>query len=78
MGEMSSKAFENEFLKSLSLLSEEQQNKVLSYIKSLLKRTKNSSQQELLQFAGSIDPKGIQEISTAIEAGCENIDKNEW
>jgi len=33
---------------------------------------------ELLQFAGSIDPKSIQEISAAIEAGCENIDYNEW
>lgn len=74
---MLSKAFEHEFLKSLSLLSKEQQNKVLSYINALL-RTKNSSQQELLQFAGSIDPKEIQEISRAIEEGCENIDKNEW
>lgn len=75
---MESKAFENEFLRNLGLLSKEQQNKVLSYVKSLLKKTKNSNQQELLQFAGSIDPKDIQEISTAIEAGCENIDKNEW
>jgi hypothetical protein len=75
---MLSKAFENEFLRNLGLLSKEQQNKVLSYAKSLLKRTKNSNQQDLLQFAGSIDPKDIQEISKAIEAGCENIDKNEW
>jgi hypothetical protein len=75
---MLSKAFENEFLKNLGLLNKEQQNKVLTYIKSLLKRTKNSTQQELLQFAGSIDSKDIQEMNAAIEAGCENVDKNEW
>jgi hypothetical protein len=74
---MLSKAFEHEFLKSLSLLSNEQQNKVLFYMKALL-RTENSSQRDLLQFAGSIDPENIQEMSKAIEAGCENIDKNEW
>ncbi len=75
---MESKAFENEFLRNLGLLSKEQQNKVLSYVKLLLKRTRNTNQQALLQFAGSIDREGIREISAAIEAGCENIDKNEW
>ena len=75
---MLSKAFENEFLKNLDLLSKEQQDKVLSYAKSLLNGTSNSNQQGLLEFAGSIDPKGIQEIRAAIEADCENIDKNEW
>ncbi len=74
---MVSKAFENEFFKNLTLLSKEQQRKVLAYAKSLLKRTKNTNQ-ELLQLAGSIDPKDIREMSAAIEAGCENIDKNEW
>jgi hypothetical protein len=74
---MLSKAFENEFFKNLALLSKEQQSKVLAYVKSLLKRKKNTNQ-ELLQLAGSIDPKDIREMSAAIEAGCENIDKNEW
>ncbi len=71
---MESKAFENEFTRNLGLLSKEQQNKVLSYIKALLKGTKKTNHQELLQFAGSIDPKGIREMSAAIEAGCEKID----
>ena len=75
---MSSKAFENEFLKSLGLLSKAQQNKVLSYVKSLLNGTKSTNQQGLLKFAGSIDPKSIKEMSMAVTAGCENIDKNEW
>jgi len=75
---MASKAFEHEFLKGLDLLSKEQQNKVISYIKALLKRTKGNNQRELLQFAGGFNSKDVQEISSAIEAGCENIDKNEW
>ena len=72
-----SKAFENEFLKHLDRLSKEQQSKVLAYIKTLLK-TPQSSSHELLRFAGSIDPKDVAEMRAAIEAGCENIDKDEW
>jgi hypothetical protein len=74
---MVSKAFENELLKGLALLSKEQQDKVLSYVKSFLNRSGNSNQ-ELLKLAGSIDSKSIQEMKSAIEAGCENIDVNEW
>jgi hypothetical protein len=75
---MASKTFENEFLKGLDLLSKEQQDKVISYIKALLKRTKSSQHSGLLQFAGSLNPNDVQEINSAIEGGCENIDKNEW
>ncbi len=75
---MASKTFENEFLKTLELLSKEQQNRVITYVKSMLKRTKSNNKQALLQFAGSFKSKDVQEISSAIEAGCENIDKNEW
>ena len=73
---MQSKSFEKEFLKNLELLSKGQQDKALAYIKSLL--TRRRSQAELLQFAGSLDAKSIREMSEAIEAGCETIDKNEW
>lgn len=75
---MTSKAFESEFLKRLDLLNKEQQHKVIAYIKTLLKKSENNNQQELLQFAGSFNSKDVKEISTAIEAGCENIDSNEW
>jgi hypothetical protein len=76
---MASKTFEREFLKGLDLLSKKQQDKVITYVKALLKRTKSTNQRNgLLQFAGSLTPKDVHEISSAIEAGCENIDKNEW
>ncbi|HEX5167783.1 MAG TPA: hypothetical protein VFW11_01315 [Cyclobacteriaceae bacterium] len=73
---MKSKAFENEFLKNLEKLTQEQQEKALAYIKSLLKR--DSGNERLLQFAGSLDPTSLREMSEAIEEGCENIDKDEW
>ncbi len=73
---MQSTAFENEFLKNLEKLSREQQNKALAYIKLLLRR--GQKQPELLRFAGSLDAGSISEMREAIEAGCENIDKNEW
>lgn len=75
---MTTKSFENEFLKTLELLNKEQQNKAITYLKALLKRTKRNNQEALLQFAGSLKPEDIQEISSAIVQGCENIDKNEW
>lgn len=76
---MTSKTFENEFLKGLHLLSKDQQAKVIAYVKALLKGTKSNNQHNgLLQFAGSLNPKDVQEISSAIEAGCENIDNHEW
>jgi len=57
---MISKAFESEILKNLELLTIEQQNKALAYLKSLLKNRNNGGhQQELLQFAGSLDPTAL-------------------
>ncbi len=74
---MLSKAFETEFFKSIALLSKEQQSKVLSYVKTLLDRSRNTNQ-KLLQFAGAIEPRDTVEIANAIEAGCEKVDKDEW
>lgn len=75
---MASKTFENELLKNLESLSKDQQSRVFNYIKALLKSSKATNQQALLQFAGSLTASDIQEISAAVAAGCENIDKHEW
>lgn len=73
---MMSKAFENELLNNLHRLNKEQQGKVLSFVRSLVKP--KGANQELLALAGTIDPKGISEMSEAIESDCEKIDANEW
>jgi hypothetical protein len=76
---MISKSLENEFLKSLNLLSIKQQNKALEYIRALLKASESNNEREaLLQFAGAIDANAITEITQAVENGCENIDNNDW
>lgn len=75
---MESKTFEDDFLKDLESLSREQQTSVITYVKTLLKKNKGNPQRALLTLAGSFDTKDAQEISEAIEAGCEKTDKNEW
>jgi hypothetical protein len=75
---MASKTFDSEFLKSLELLSKQQQQKVITYVKALLRRTRNNNKQPLLQFAGSLKASDLLEMSSAIASGCENIDTNEW
>ena len=56
---MESKAFENKFLMNLGLLSKDQKNKVLAFVKSFLNGGQNTNQQELHKFAGSIDPNSV-------------------
>lgn len=73
---MRTKAFEIEFLKNLELLSDAEQVMALAYIKSLL--PKETNQTKLLQWAGGLDEKSIDEMKKAIEEGCENVEENAW
>lgn len=73
---MRSKIIENELLKTIELLDGAQQDKALAFIKSLLQT--EWSGKTLLPFAGSIDANSLNEMSAAIEAGCEKIDAHEW
>ncbi len=75
---MESKAFENEFIKNIELLSQEQRAKALVFVKSLLTKPKAHREQGLLKFAGSIDHNTANEMRKAIQEGCKNIDENEW
>jgi hypothetical protein len=73
---MRTKAFEVEFLKSLELLSDVEQERALAYIKSLL--PKETNQSKLLRWAGGLDKKSVHEMEKAIEEGCENLEENAW
>ena len=66
---------EAQILKNLHLLEKSQQNDVLSYVKMLLKK---ENKKQLLKFAGAFSAEDIQQMETAIEQGCEKIDRNEW
>ena len=68
-------SYEAEILKKLNLLEKSQQNSVLSYIKSLIRKYDS---RHLLKFAGAFTPGDIKQMESAINGGCENIDRNEW
>jgi len=72
------KNMENEVIRNLSRLEKQEQDRVFSFIKSLLQTKSQSKKNDFLRFAGSFDEVSIKEMSEAIKAGCENIDKNEW
>jgi hypothetical protein len=54
---------------------------VLDYARSLSAPSFNSGGipgSELVKFAGAISPEDCEAMMAAIEAGCEQIDPNEW
>ena len=65
-----------EHLEALPLNLQEQ---VLSLVRALdTTSPRGVPGHELVRFAGAIPKSDLQEMSDAIEAGCEGIDLNEW
>jgi hypothetical protein len=56
-------------------LDKTDQNKVLNYIRSLLKNKKGSG---FSTYFGSLTQEDAKSIKNNIENGCEKIDHNEW
>jgi hypothetical protein len=63
----------------LNDLPDELQRRVLEYVQALEATTvRDVPGSQLLQFAGTIPLEDLQVMAAAIEAGCEQIDSNEW
>ena len=62
---------QKEILKSLDMLDETKQEKVLAYIKSLY-------QESILDFVNNISEPDLLLMKKAIQENCGNIDYNEW
>lgn len=63
----------------LSLLPDSLQRRVLEYVQALdVSVHQDVPGAQLLQFAGTIPMDELQVMQTAIEAGCEQVDVNEW
>jgi hypothetical protein len=76
---MKKASLQPEILHYLDTLAAASQQKVLEYIKTLTKTPeKNNNPKPILQFAGAFTKKDLKEINSAIEQGCEQIDRNEW
>lgn len=65
-----------EIYKNLKALDHSDQNKVLDYVRSLLKSKKK--EKNFMVYHGSLESKDAENIRKTIEDGCEKIDHNEW
>ena len=74
---MTTAAINREIMKYLSSLGKAKQEKVLDFLKSLVK-DKNPPSAQLLSFAGSIHSDDLKQIEQAINDGCEHIDEHGW
>jgi hypothetical protein len=70
-------ALERELREHLERLAPEGQREVLAYARALATRS-SGSPKNLARFAGTIDPADLAVMSGAIEAGCEQINGDEW
>lgn len=72
-------SFQIELLQYTDMLGKVSQQKVLAYLKTLLPNpSKKNNGKAILKFAGAFSKKDLEEMGSAIEDGCESIDKNEW
>jgi len=63
----------------LARLPVEKQQQVLEFVRSLSRGERvGVPGRNLLRFAGTIDRKDLIAIEKAVNAGCEQIDANEW
>jgi len=74
-----SNAIVAEVVEKLTHLPEDVQRKVLHYVDALAAaRARGVPGKDLLKFAGIISKEDAEEMRAAIEAGCEQVDLNEW
>ena len=70
-----------ELVKQLEHLPPSLQQQVLDFARSLSSsqlKPRGIPSQELLKFAGVVGPEDCRAMMEAIEAGCEQVDANEW
>lgn len=76
---MSNAVLEKEILDQVGRLSLDQLQRVLDFIRDLAgRRPAGVPGNELLAFAGAIDPEDLDLMKRAIEDGCETVDLNGW
>ena len=73
-----SRELEQQVLDQLTHLSDAQQIRVLEFVRSQATTPAGEPGSALLRFAGLISPADLDQISQAIQEGCEGIDPNGW
>lgn len=69
---------QEELLKEMARLSQEEQQRVLAFAKGLVAGPLGKPGKDMASFAGAIDPADLEQMATVIEENCERIDKSEW
>lgn len=69
---------QEELLQQMSRLPEEEQKRVLAFMKGLAPAAGGMSGKDLLKFSGAIGQADLQAMTKAIEEGCERINRSEW
>ena len=69
----------SQVIEQLTTLPTNLQQRVLDYVQMLKSSTQHGVPgKKLLRFAGAISLDDLEAMSHAIEAGCEQVDSNEW
>ena len=69
---------QEELLKEMSRLSQKEQQRVVSFAKSLAAGPTGTASKDLARFAGAIHPDDLKQMAAVIEEGCERINESEW
>jgi hypothetical protein len=70
---------QNQLLQQVDQLTLEEQHRVLDFANSLSKMHPPTSRpKHFMELFGTLDPQSAEEMSRAIEEGCERIDPNDW
>jgi len=76
---MSNNTIVTQVIEKLSRLPDELQRKVLEFVQALTVSARHGVPGgQLLRFAGVIPLDDLQLMRLAIDAGCEQVDVNEW
>ncbi len=76
---MMASAITRRIIRELDKLPPELQRKVLDFTQALaLSLPKGVPGEQLLRFAGVIEPDDAEAMSRAIEEGCERVDADAW
>ena len=69
---------QEELLSEMARLSQKEQQRVVSFAKSLAAGSTGKARKDLARFAGAIDPDDLKQMTAVIEEGCERINESEW
>jgi hypothetical protein len=72
-----SQTVKDQIIEQIDRLDEPRRLKVLDFARRLATPA-GTAGENLLRFAGSIDPTDLEAMSRAIQEGCEKVDPNAW